>query len=886
MKNTVLLLGSLVCFFSVPKCQPIQLLPTIPDYSTNVQAASMWSGVQLSNPSFKTILTPSLYDEVLYASMSYFHPQSPYRYNPLALKRTLTLLDSMLTNWSINRYTTSFNYTVEATFAYLLLKTYLPDSIPTARKSIWEKGIANLINETLKKTYMYDSLKVGSVWLNGDIRFAIATVFGGTAIGDTLSARKARNVIENVMTRCLLGDGGTHYYGYQNENFTYHTATKKYFLIYWIFTQNPVVLKVLKAMTPYPLLMQHPVGKGFGEYIATAAWKPYYNSNMLEYAAAISAYLTNDPYSWSLGKNAKAFELAFIWKSGLKALSVPTDFLLYDKNILGPRLRRSNWGAVGTLRDMASGAPELPNENISPLSTLMAGKPTLAGAYVLNANVSATTYPINAVLNAVAPIVKTKTGKETDYNRGAVNAFLTGFENNSITMARTVYGIASRHAIVDRVMSKTGFDGMQQWVFTQDRLMGMVELEALANSTCYGLGARFCFVGGRLGVSGKYKPLTRLNDSGYQYGLLNLRIVHQDFKGRTDSVYYGIQGGAGDTLSNQLTLHDQLDSVNDKKITVPKGYRKKVMVEVTKSTTPFAANASMLNLPYPLYGFQFTESNNRKVRIVHNVSNAPVAYIDTFRCPYSATRILKSWNMPDSGAFHTATGSVLLLTVTIPAFGHVLILNSSQNADTVLGHNTFDSIFVGNAPLPVFDIQLNGTNTNCRTTVRFTNEEETDIESYQVQGSFDGQAFITLATILPHENGLEKTRPYQTEIDPSNGSCPFFRISATNKTGQVRYSKTLYVANDCDKSGLLTVYPNPARAKGIRADYRHTAKPGAGTLRLFLANGKIAREIPVTLVQGKNHFDIPTNDLPKGVYYVSLMRHDAPPITKQIEVVE
>ena len=77
-------------------------------------------------------------------------------------------------------------------------------------------------------------------------------------------------------------------------------------------------------MNHYPLLMQHPVGKGFGEYIAIPAWKPYYNSNMLEYAAAISAYLTEDPYSWTMGKIAKAFELAFIWKSGLNALPVPT----------------------------------------------------------------------------------------------------------------------------------------------------------------------------------------------------------------------------------------------------------------------------------------------------------------------------------------------------------------------------------------------------------------------------------------------------------------------------------------------------------------------------------------------------------------------------------
>ncbi len=884
MKFYIVLLAILGLSISESIGQNFNLLPTIPDYANNPQAAVMWKGVQLTNPPFTTILTPALYDEVLYAAMSYFHPQSPYYHNTLALKRTNTLLDSMLTAWSNNLNTTSFNYTVEATYAYLLLKTYLPDSIPSNRKSIWEKGITNLITSTLKKPLMYDSLMVGSVWLNGDIRFAVAVVLGGTAIGDTASVAKARNVVENVMTKCLLGDGGTHYYGYQNENVTYHIPTKKYFLIYWLFTQNNTVLNVLKGMKNYSLLMHHPVGKGFGEYIATPAWKPYYNSIILEYTAAISAFLTDDPYSWTLGKNAKAFELAFIWKSGLKSLPIPTNLCVYDKNILGPRYRNGNWGAVGTMRDMASALPEFATETKLPIATLMAGKQTFAGAYALTANANATTYPLNAVFHAAALIIKNKTGKETDYNRGNMYSFLSAFENNSITKTKSIYGLSTRYKVVDRVMNKSSFDGMQQWIFTQDRLIGMLEIEAMANTTCYGIGTRFCFVGGRLGVSGKYKPLVRLNDSTYQYGLLNFKIIKQDFKGKTDSVYYGIQGAVNDTLSNQLVLHDQLDSLNDKKITITKGYRKRVLVEVTKSTTPFSAEAVVLNTAYPLYGLQFTENNNRKIRIVHNVSATAVNYTDTFYCNFNNTRILKSWDELDSNNVNSSAKSILQINSMIPPYAHIMIINSSLPSDTVLGFNTFDTVFVGSSILPINQLSLTGNTLNCKTTISLTVNNETNVHSYQLQGSYDGNNFHELTTIAAHNKSGDTINKYNIEVNPTFGNYPFFRIKSISNDGNMNYSKVLFAANDCNKADNLTIYPNPTKGNTILLDYLNSSINSKATIRLINALGTAVYKKEIDIASGKNHYSMPITNIPSGQYYVQFILKERNIITKQINI--
>ncbi len=49
--------------------------------------------------------------------------------------------------------------------------------------------------------------------------------------------------------------------------------------------------------------------------------------------------------------------LAFLYEPGLTAKAAPTDYMLYDRNTLGPRGYFGVWGEVGTTRDPEHGGP-------------------------------------------------------------------------------------------------------------------------------------------------------------------------------------------------------------------------------------------------------------------------------------------------------------------------------------------------------------------------------------------------------------------------------------------------------------------------------------------------------------------------------------------------
>ena len=216
-------------------------------------------------------------------------------------------------------------------------------------------------------------------------------------------------------------------------------------------------------------------------------------------------------------------------------------------------------------------------------------------------------------------------------------------------------------------------------------------------------------------------------------------------------------------------------------------------MEVTKSTNSFASDASVLNLPYPLYGFQFTENNNRKLRIVHNTSANTVAYTDTFYCNFNNTRIIKSWDNTDTSFGDLKANSLVSVNVNIPAYSHILIVNSALAADTVLGFNTFDSVFVGSSDLPINNLSIEGSVKNCKTTINLTVTNETNTSSYQLQASTDESNFTHISTLPAHFNSLGSKDIYHFEVNPALSNFSFYRIKTTDHDGNNSFSKVVYV---------------------------------------------------------------------------------------------
>jgi hypothetical protein len=670
----------------------LNLLPDIPYYgvNTNPHVATMWNSLLVSNPAvtidFKTA------DEVRVAAYAYCYGQSPYYQNQAALTRLLSLLDAFLTAWDQGQRLNDMMYSSQATQAYMMLKTYYPDKIPADRKAAWENGISRQCQSVLAKTDLYYNYKVGALWLNGDIRLAIGLYFGGIILSNPDWEERGRRVVEEVIPLALLGDGGTHYVGYQNESPCYHSATKQFLLAWHIVRPGSPVTNLLLKMGHYSPMSQHDIGMGFVEYTTSPSWKQYYNRSVLYYTAAMDAYLTGDQNNWALGKDVRAFDLAFIYRPGLTGKPLPDNFVLDDRNILGPRARFGPWGYVGTLRDPYSPLPELTEVYLS-----MDGKNAFAGAYILDTNPAdwdGGDYPLNAAFNGPAPEVKLRTGLETDWGRGNVNAFLTTDEKNSITKGRILYGMTTRYKISERRFKPCKWEGMQQWVLTPTRLIGMIEMEAMQNDSIYGLDVRIPLVSGRKSVTGTKKTLTVVDKYTYEYGKLRVKIHDEDFGGDVRSRYFGIMNDPLDTYSVMLEMHDASDLGNDTLISYSQGTRRFVLVESTYAGQSYASAAAHVQTGNTnLVGFEFEETG-RKIRMIHNISASPQVYASAMSCPFTMTRLMKSWTINTVDSQPITNGNVSV-SVTIPAYGHVLIVNSDIAEDHLPGHHTYETVFEG-----------------------------------------------------------------------------------------------------------------------------------------------------------------------------------------------
>ena len=690
MRKVILL--SIICLtVLIANAQSLNLLPAIPEPAANPHLSTAFSGVKTGNTTFTKSFAEA--DEILQAALAYLHPSSPYKNQQAVLDRLILLLDTVMGGW--NNGTQPLNemqFCFQATVSYLMLKQYKPSVLTNQQKTNWEAGIRKNIDVILAaKPDMYDRQIVGSVWLNGDERLAMGVYFGGLAINDAAAAAKAKSVLEDCMPRTLLADGGTHYVGYANESPSYHgEATIRPFVWYYLFTGSQVIRDFICATKNYIPLVRIPVGEGFHEWSTSPAWKPYYNRTPIKNEALAKAYLCGDPYNFESGQGSTQPYLVYIYKSGLSGKALPDNYMLFDRNCIGPRGRYGNWGVVGTLRDPSIPAPELTETRY----LMMDGVNTFVGAFTLNANSNANTYPLNAAFQGTAPEIKYAAGKEKDWQRGQKWAFLTGKDRNDAqTKSKSVYGLSTNYKVSKSRFVETPWKAQQQWVVTPDRVIGMCEIEATTNTTAYGLAQRIQLVAGRRNASGAYKFLNTKPNNEFEYGDLRVKIHSKNFAGIVDTIYHGVMNDSLDNRSVMIELHDAA-SGNDQSVDYIAGTRRYALIEVTNNARNYSTGVTKLTLATGLEGFEFTESAGRKIRIIQNTTGSSIALnTNTMACPYTKLRMLKSWEENALNVLTISNGNGTIPYTTVPAYGHVLILNSSLTADHQTGYDTYNDVF-------------------------------------------------------------------------------------------------------------------------------------------------------------------------------------------------
>ena len=680
------------------QAENLNLLPAIPEPASNPYAAHIFDGVKVGDKTYTGSFKEQ--DETPVAALAYLHPASPYRGKPEILDRLITLLDGRFAYWNgpdknLGDHISSF----EATYAYLLLKTYASDKIPSDKKEIWEKAIKRHTDYLIaNEPAVFHDHQVGPLIVNMDIFRTISVYLGSLAIGDESSAAIGKSAVEECLTKCQMADGATHYANYSNETSIYHHAIVWGSAWYYILTGSPKMKAFLESLTHYLPLTNH---HGFADYSTAPPWKCFYASCSPD-TAMIIADITGDPFNAQIGKGAKSSPiLAFLYRPRLQGKESPDNFLLYDKNILGPRARFGEWGEVGTTRDPSTGAPELHETYESPT----VGISTFVGSYLLKTN-SGT---LDAALHGACPEVKIAPEEDADFSRGKSWAFLTGPGcHDAVSKSTTVYGLSTRYPINknaggDIAKASTGWEGIQEWVFTPDRIIGLSAIRSDRPETAYGLAQRLVlhsFSGASKPGDGKAQSLSPEGTNTWSYGDLRLKSHGNDYGGQTNSFYFGILNGyrgmkdQDDSGSVILTFNDPA-VLEGKAVSYPAGTEKHALIETTRKGKEFSTEATILALPEGLRGFEFSEEG-RNIRMIHNISPNPTEYSGTMKAPFGQTRILASWDEGDLHPLQSMGGSVTIPRIMIPAYGHMLIINSSHAEDSKPGYLTYDKVFLTN----------------------------------------------------------------------------------------------------------------------------------------------------------------------------------------------
>ncbi|MGB0371416.1 MAG: Ig-like domain-containing protein [Opitutales bacterium] len=647
--------------------------------------------------------------ETINAAYAYLHKDSPYWGQAAYLDRLKILLEARISPWIAGESLTDISGTFHAAYAYALLKHHRPEDLTAQERTDWELGIAQMCNAILENSLLYDDHILASAWLNGDIRLALGVYFGGVALGNAHYTTQAQEAIDLVLSQAVVGDGASHYVGFNNEVPTYRNTTINSFLWWWTLTGSPEVKAALDKTVPYIPLSVEP--SGFQEQSTAISYKHQYNGLRGRSAALATAYLYGDRYNYFFGKQVEStfseeygLLYAIHYQPGLTTLRPPENFIIHDRAIMGPRGRWENWAFVATGRNVQSPDPDHEDQGYDGK---MGGKNTFVGALALGEWANKTS--LKAALDGVTVEFKNKQGQATDIGRssadGGIYRFLSQDENTATITRETFGSLSTSYRISDRVSSNATPDwgvgtrwlGDQLWLLTEDRLVGLVQIHNDEGDTVYGLDARFVLVGGRLGTIGQYQELVEvIPDREFDYGELSVRIIDENFGGSVSTVYQGItdtNSFTEDKRTAVIRLHDSLDNQDDTPIPYPSGTRRFALVECTRTEKPFAQEAVNVLPSNPYFGIVEVTESNRKFRLIQNLTAQTRTYSGNM-WPGGNNRVASIHRSWTPGAEVLPAAAPYNLAVELPPHSHAIVVTSENTVDHTGNTQFYEDLFL------------------------------------------------------------------------------------------------------------------------------------------------------------------------------------------------
>ena len=180
------------------------------------------------------------------------------------------------------------------------------------------------------------------------------------------------------------------------------------------------------------------------------------------------------------------------------------------------------------------------------------------------------------------------------------------------------------------------------------------------------------------------------------------------------------------------------------------------------------------------------------------------------------------------------------------------------------GSNRFEVVFTAVNPLPVCFTGIAAVKTNTGATVKWQVANSTNIASYNVERSTDGNHFVGIANTK-----ATKSNSYAVEDVslPTNINTLYYRIKAIGTDGIAKYSSVASLSTHNSSLITMMVYPNPVKGK-LNITFSNAVNASYDARLATITGNEVVGKLPVSVTDGKCSLD--ASSLSSGVYIVEL----------------
>lgn len=505
-------------------------------------------------------------NEALMLVQAFCHPQSPYVDDPAIIApifRRFTAYFEYLTPQ--NPVFKDFGSNEVIADAYLIFRSVHPELIPPTARKLWESELMLNADSTLalRKGDYFDASKSHGL-VNSDVGYVLDLAVAYRLFKKPEYFTGVEAGLRFIATS-VLPDGGTDYFDYQNEGFSYHGIVVTCLARIAQLTELPEAWSMLRGLKWYYPLSVEP--GGVAEWGSAPSWHHYWNVLDGTAESMIISSVTQDPYNKNISERGKASNanlwLASFYNSKIVAKPAPDNYIVFDKNIQGPRGRYGQWSFFGTGRNFGDNDKR--------------GKSNYVGCMVLDDPKGF--WPLNAALqDAGMEVLKEPKASYSDELKRKMRVISLAAKEKTATSVGSDCGALGSNSLLSLFTGDAlPWRQKQVWIFTPERIIGLVTLSAEDNVTAFGLEGDLLLLSRGLN-SGTKKQLITVGQNRYTYGNLNVNIYGSDFDGiGTEETDVFTPSGKG---SVRLMLMDKSAKAGGVSTSYPKGTQHYYVVEI------------------------------------------------------------------------------------------------------------------------------------------------------------------------------------------------------------------------------------------------------------------------------------------------------------------